>query len=50
MVVKNTTANMGIAKMGADGSRVSTFCFSILLNIQQDVINLSMCISSTYIY
>lgn len=33
---------MGFAKMGADGSRVSTFCFSIWLHIQQDVINLAM--------
>jgi hypothetical protein len=36
--------------MGADGSRVSTFCFSIWLHIQLDVINLAMCISSTFIY
>ena len=41
---------MGFAKMGADGSRVSTFCFSIWLHIQQDVINLTMCKSSTFIY
>jgi hypothetical protein len=41
---------MGLAKMGADGSRVSTFCFSIWLHIQLDVINLAMCISSTFIY
>ena len=27
------THNMGFAKMGADGSRVSTFCFSIWLHI-----------------
>jgi hypothetical protein len=32
---------MWFAKMGADGSRVSTFCFSIWLHIQQDVINLA---------
>ena len=44
------TANMGFAKMGADGSRVSTFCFSIWLHIQQDVINLTMCKSSAFIY
>jgi len=44
------TANMGFAKMGADGSRVSTFCFSIWLHIQRDVINLAMCKSSTFIY
>ncbi len=44
------TANMGFAKMGADGSRVSTFCFSIWLHIQLDVINLAMCKSSTFIY
>jgi hypothetical protein len=44
------TANMGFAKMGADGSRVSTFCFSIWLHIQQDVINLAKRISSTFIY
>jgi hypothetical protein len=41
---------MGFAKMGADGSRVSTFCFSIWLHIQLDVINLAMCKSSTFIY
>jgi len=39
----------GFAKMGADGSRVSTFCFSIWLHIQLDVINLAMCKSSTFI-
>ena len=33
------THNMGFAKMGADGSSVSTFCFSIWLHIQLDVIN-----------
>ena len=27
---------MGFAKIGADGSNVSTFCFSIGLHIQQD--------------
>ena len=43
-------ANMGFAKMGADGNRVSTFCFSIWLHIQLDVINLAMCKSSTFIY
>ena len=48
---KNLAAyNMGFAKMGADGSRVSTFCFSIWLHIQLDVINLAMCKSSTIIY
>ena len=36
--------------MGADGSRVLTFCFSILLHIKLDVINLAMCISSAFIY
>ncbi len=44
------THNMGFAKMGADGSRVSTFCFSIWLHIQQDVINLAMYKSSAFIY
>jgi len=47
---KSPAANMGFAKMGADGSRVSTFCFSIWLHIQQDVINLAMCKSSAFIY
>jgi hypothetical protein len=42
--------NIGFGKMGADGSRVSTFCFSILLLFRQDVINLAMCKSSTFIY
>ena len=41
---------MGFAKMGADGIRVSTFCFSIWLHIKLDVINLAICISSTFIY
>jgi len=36
------THNRGFAKMGADGSRVSTFCFSIWLHIQLDVINLAL--------
>jgi len=43
-------ATARFAKMGADGSRVSTFCFSIWLYIQLDVINLAMCKSSTFIY
>jgi len=30
--------NKGFAKMGADGSRVSTFCNSVGLHIQLDVI------------
>jgi hypothetical protein len=42
--------NREFAKMGADGSRVSTFCFSIWLHIQLDVINLAMYKSSTFIY
>ena len=37
----DTSANMGFAKMGADVSSVSTFCFLIWLHIQQDVINLA---------
>ena len=41
---------MGFTKMVADGSRVSTFCFSIWLHIQLDVINLAVCKSSTFIY
>jgi hypothetical protein len=41
---------MGIAKMQADGSCVSTFCFSISLHIGQGVNNLVMCKSSTFIY
>ena len=44
------TYNKRLAKMGADGSRVSTFCFSIWLHIGQDVSNLAMCISSTFSY
>jgi hypothetical protein len=47
---KARTAKMGFAKMGADGIRVSTFCFSIWLHIQLDVINLAVCKSSTFIY
>jgi len=47
---KQRTANMGFAKMGADGSHVATFCFSIWLHIGQDVINLAMYKSSTFIY
>ena len=48
---KDSTAhNMGFAKMGADGSRGSTFCFSIWLHTGQDVINLAMYKSSTFIY
>lgn len=39
---KGRTYNMGLAKMGADGSRVSAFCFSIWLHIQLDVINLAL--------
>ncbi len=42
--------NMEFAKMRADGSRVSTFWLSVRLHIQQDVINLAMCKSSTFIY
>ena len=41
---------MGFAKMGADESLVSVFCFSIWLHIGQDVNNLAMCKSSTSIY
>lgn len=41
---------MWFAKMGADVSRVSTFCFLIWLHIGQDVINLAMCKSSAFIY
>jgi len=44
------TYNIGFAKMGAEGSRVSTFCFSLWLHIQQDVINLAMCKLQTFIY
>lgn len=47
---RRPAGNIGFAKMGADGSRVSTFCFSIWLHIQLDVINLAMCKSSTFIY
>jgi hypothetical protein len=36
--------------MGADGSRVSTFCFSILLLFRLDVINLAKYKSSAFIY
>lgn len=32
---------MGFAKMGANGSCVSAFCFSIWLHIKFDVINLA---------
>jgi len=39
-----------IAKMGADESSVSTFCFSNWLHIQPDDINLAICISSTFVY
>ena len=42
ITTKGRTYNMGFAKMGAYGSRVSTFCFSIWLHIQQDVINLAL--------
>jgi len=48
--VEARTPYMGFAKMGAAGSRVSTFCYSIWLHIQINVINLAMCISSTFIY
>jgi hypothetical protein len=48
--MRKPATNMGFVKMGADGSRVSTFCFSIWLHIQLDVINLAMCKSSTFIY
>ena len=36
-------------KWGADGRRVSTFCFSFWLHIQLEVINLAGCKSSTFI-
>ena len=47
---KPHTANKCIAKMQADGSRVSTFCFSIWLHIGQTNNYLAMCKSSTFIY
>jgi hypothetical protein len=36
--------------MGADGSRVSTFCFSILLLFRLDINNLAKYKSSAFIY
>jgi hypothetical protein len=43
-------ANFGICKSRAVGSRVSTFCFSTWLHIGQEVNNLAICKSSTFIY
>ncbi|MEO8211438.1 MAG: hypothetical protein ABI840_12840, partial [bacterium] len=45
-----TAPNKRFAKIGADGSRVSTFCFSILLLFRLDINNLAECISSTFNY
>jgi hypothetical protein len=39
---------LGCQNGGQTGTRVSTFCFSIWLYIQLDVINLAMCRSSIY--
>ena len=41
---------MEFAKMGADESCVSIFCFSIWLHIQQNVINFAKWKSSAFIY
>lgn len=50
MTGRKAADNIGICKSWADGSRVSTFVFLIWLHIRQDVINLAMYKSSTFIY
>lgn len=43
LLTRIPSTNRNLAKMWIDGSRVTTFGFSIWLHTQQEVINLTMC-------
>ena len=50
MTERSTCRQQAVCQNGADGSRVSTFCFSILLLFRLDINNLAKYKSSSFIY